>query len=135
MNFWTEYFLLVFGALIGALQIAVAHSKLLGLSFFSRRLLGYLFGIPMVVGSFWWFFASSDRNILVLEFPNFHTGMMISCTALALLATFLLTLSVSSLVKANRLKVNGDIEHGLEVLKQMTYFQIIRYLFRKKRQG
>ena len=135
MSFWAEYFLFVLGALFGALQIAAAHSRLQGLSFFNRPLWGYLFGSPIVAASFWWFFATSDRNINVLQFSNLHTGMMVSCIALSLLVTFLFTFGVNSMVKSKQLNGGGDTEDGLESLKQRTYFQIIRQLIRKRRQG
>jgi len=135
VSFWTEYFLFVLGALFGAIQIAAAHSRLRGLAFFGRPLWGYLFGSPIVIASFWWFFATSDRNINVLQFSNLHTGMMLSCIALSLLATFLVTFSIISMVKSKQLNGGRDTGDGLEALKQRTYFQIIRRQLGKRGKG
>ena len=135
MSFWTEYFLFVFGALFGALQIAAAHSSLRGLSFFGKPFIGYLFGSPVVIASFWWFFATSDRNVHVTQFSNFHTGTMVSCIALSLLATLLLTFSINSIVKSGQPDGGEDTDDGLEALKRRTYFQIIRRRFGKGKQG
>jgi len=57
-----DYFLFVFVAVVGVLQVVAAYNKGLSWAFFRSSILGYLFGAAAIVAAFWWFFSSGNRN-------------------------------------------------------------------------
>jgi hypothetical protein len=129
--FW-QYFPLVFFSSLGVLQIAAARADLKGLTFFKRPLPCYLFGAVAIVGAFIWFYATGDRNTEPLiriddgvklffgETQSFATFM--AGAFCALVATIL----VSSVVNARIISsTNKGAPHGLDALKEMTFFQAI----------
>ncbi len=121
-DFGRDYFLLVFAASLGVLQLTAAYSRLYGLLLFSRAL-SSLLGLAAVVLAFIWFFASEPRNV-----PDTASGLdgnqqalLFSAGALAALVT---TLVVSSLRHWSM--VGGD-EHdrGLEALRRASYLRVL----------
>ncbi len=121
-DFGRDYFLLVFAASLGVLQLTAAYSRLYGLLLFNRAL-SSLLGLAAVVLAFTWFFASEPRNI-----PDTSSGLdgnqqtlLFFAGALAALVT---TLVVSSLRHWSM--VGGD-EHdrGLEALRRASYLRIL----------
>lgn len=134
-GFAWDYLLFVFIACCGALQIAAAHSKLRGISFFQKALTGYLFGALAIIMAYVWFFISEERSLPFLEGPD-----KVGLAFLGWILAFLFTILVSSVVKA-RLRHSGEkVEQtnpgaGFDTLKRMTYFQAIGHLLKGRRQG
>lgn len=58
-----DYFLLVFLAACGVIQIVAAHSRLFGLLFVPRVQAGYAIGAGLLAGSFTWFVLTGDPNV------------------------------------------------------------------------
>ncbi|MCJ7769003.1 MAG: hypothetical protein MUO92_00795 [Dehalococcoidales bacterium] len=124
-----EYFYLVFIASVGVIQAAVAYNGFRGISFFSRKIYGYLLMVftlgPVLVA----FFAWNERNITgVIEGrEQFYLFMLAIVTAIGF------TLVLSSLLKHWSLRTNNVQHDGFEALKEITFFQALRYRFLKRR--
>lgn len=124
-----EYFYLVLIASVGVIQAAVAYNGFRGISFFSRKIYGYLFMVltlgPVLVAFFTW----NERNLTgVIEGrEQFYLFM------LAIVAAIGFTLVLSSLLKHWSLRKNDIQYDGFEALKEVTFFQALRYRFLKRR--
>lgn len=124
----SEYFYLVLVASVGVIQAAVAYNGFRGISFFSRQIYGYLFMAltlgPVLVAFFTW----NERNLTgVIEGrEQFYLFM------LAIVAAIGFTLVLSSLLKHWSLRTNDVLYDGFEALKEVTFFQALRYRFLKR---
>ena len=90
-----DYFLLVFVAASGVLQMAASQSGLKGMMFFSRPSHSLITGLVMIVGAFLWFFLSAPRNVPDTQGGldgNTQTGLFAAGAGAALVFT-LLTMS------------------------------------------
>lgn len=145
-----EYFVFIFLASLGVLQIAASYTNLRGLSFFKRPIWGYIFGSLAVVGGFSWFYIVANPHPDVAyalglgdifrygwsnPFPP-GTGIIMGeseCLLfflLAVLCALLITILISSIVQSRMPHrtpegTNEEAPKGLEALKEMTFFQAI----------
>lgn len=127
-----DYFILVFIASCGILQISAARSGLRGLLFFSRPLYSFFFGAVVILGSFIWFFSAANRNIPGAE-SRFEGAQQFAFFALAAFAALLVTLALASFVQAffitsrtRRSSRRGPPQAnpgGLETFRRMTCLQ------------
>ena len=119
-TFATDYYLFVFGASVGVIQVAVSLGHLNGLLIFPSPLLARAFGLALAVAAFVWFFTTDTRNI------NDYKGGLDAPTQalfffLGSLSALVVTLVVSSLVNA---RLNGgkpEPGDGLDALKHTNY--------------
>jgi hypothetical protein len=148
-NIGTDYILLVFLVSLGIFQIAAAHGKLQGLSFFSKPTWGYIFGALCIIAALClWFCGGAVHNPTVVP-KHIHFGDAFkdwSCMDsggdgepllweseiagfffITLTAALLFTLFISSVIKSRTLKSRAPTFRlsGLEMLKEMSYFQAI----------
>ena len=124
-----EYFYLVLISSVGVIQAAVAYNGFRGISFFNRKIYGYLFMVftlgPVLVA----FFAWNERNITGVIEGREQFYLFI----LAIVAAIGFTLVLSSLLKHWSLRTNNVRHDGFEALKEVTFFQALRYRFLKRR--
>ena len=120
-----EYFCLVFVASIGVIQAAAAYNGLKGISFFSYRLSAYLFMLVTSGPAMASFFSWNERNPTGVIEGAQQFGLFM----LAIVASIGFTLIISSIVKHWSLRGNDVSHDGLEALKEVTFFQAIRYSF------
>lgn len=116
-----DYFLLVFIASIGVVQLAAAWSRLNGLLLLGRRL--SLVAAPLlVVAAFAWFFLSEPRNIpdTAGGLDGNQQALLFFAAAGAALVSILL---VSSL--RNWSMAGGEHLEGLEALREATYLRLL----------
>lgn len=128
MDLKLEYFLFAFIACCGVLQIAATYARLKGLCFLPRG--GYLLGFLLLLGAFWWFFATEDRNVRGLE-----GGQQLGLFNGAMFAALFFSLLLSSLLRlGSRRREAPRGGKGLEALKERTYLEALlltlRALFR-----
>ena len=119
-TFATDYFLLVFVASIGVIQIAASLGRLNGLLIVQRPLLVRGLGLVLVVAPFVWFFTTGERNI------NDHEGGLDAPTQalfffLGTLAGGFVTFLASSLINAGMQGGTPSPEAGLDALKQTNF--------------
>jgi hypothetical protein len=130
-----QYFLWVFIAAIGVVQLAAARSRLRGLLFFKREALAYLFALLAIGGSYGWFFGW-DRLDTVMRKTGLEGSQQFLYFFLGTLAAGGFTLVVSSLLQAylwNGQSKGKGSGQGLDALKEMSYFQAIRQSFKGKK--
>lgn len=150
LTFVGVYFLFIYLASLGVLQIAVSYSKLRGLSFFTRPIWGYIFGFLAIVGGFSWFYivgsphpevayTISVGDLFRYGFSNpnppsigliLGAGESVFFFLLAVGFALLTTIAISSIVKfrlSPRIpeEMKEEAPEGLEALKGMTFFQAI----------
>lgn len=145
-----EFFLFIFLASLGVLQIAASYTKLRGLSFFRSPIWGYIFGSLAVAGGFSWFYIVGNPHPEVgyaITFGDIFrygwsnpkpagTGLIMGegeCVVfflLAIICALLTTMAISSIVKfrispRTPEEMNKEGPKGLAALKDMTFFQAI----------
>jgi hypothetical protein len=116
-----NYFLLVFLAVVGVLQMAVARNNFRGLLFFPPRALSFVFGVIAVAFSLFAFFFWNDFNNFIVEGSQ-QTGLFVLATVTAIV----FTLIGSSLLNYRRLNCDKPCRDGLDALREVTFFQAIR---------
>lgn len=126
-----DYFLLVFFAACGVIQLAAAHSRIGGLLFVSHVGVGYVIGLGLLAGAFAWFVAIGDQNIPgdlggVEGAQQF--GLFLAGAAGAVLST----MAVASMarIRTSSEAVEGT---GVEALRNQTLLAVAMWRFRKWR--
>ena len=123
-TFATDYFILIFVATIGVIQISASTGRLNGLLLFKAPLIARTLGLALVVAAFVWFFSTETRNV-----GDTSGGIDANTQALffflGTLAGGGFTFLVSSMVN---LRMNGreqSPESGLEALRETTYVRAV----------
>ena len=121
-NTGLDYFLFVFLAFLGVLQIIASRSGLIGLRFLRRPTRGYILGLAVVIGAFCWFFASEERNI--------RDSLLKGSEQFGIAA-----LTISSLIQAGITQPRGEPldKRGIEIFREMTFFQVVGMIVRRPR--
>ena len=120
----TDYFLLVFVASLGVLQLAASVGRLNGLLFFKSPLISRTLGLSLVVAAFAWFFGTGSRNL-----NDFQGGIDAPTQALFFFfgsfAGVGVTLLGSSLV--NMRMNDGELspDAGLDNLRKVSYLRAL----------
>jgi hypothetical protein len=155
LTFIGVYFIFIYLASLGVLQIAASYANLNGLSFFTKPNLGYIFGALSIVGGFCWFYivgnphpevayTISVGDIFRYGFSNPNppsTGLILGAGEsvffflLAAGCAFLTTIAFSSIVKfrispGTPEEMKEEAPEGLEALREMTFFQAITRILR-----
>ena len=124
-------FLLMFWSSVGVLQVIASWASLDGLSFFSQRVTGYIFGVGVTIAIMIWFFAS-DKHTRPYISPDL--GAQFGAYAAGVLVALAFTFVMASLIKFRRLRQgqdSADKPQGVELLGRMTWFQAVRHSLRK----
>ena len=124
ITFATDYFLLVFIASIGVLQIAASAGSLNGLLIFKSPLVARALGATLVVAGFVLFFSTGERNI-----NDYEGGLDANIQALffflGTMAGGFVTFLVSSIVNLRMRGGDPSPESGLEALKETTFLRAL----------
>jgi len=119
--------LLMFWTSLGLFQIIASWAQLEGLSFFTHRTVGYVFGAGNVIAAFCWFFITVE--IGSAGPGGQHDDQFISFT-LGGGGALVFTWIVSSIVKSRSLrqsKCSSEIGDGIDAFRRMTFFQVVRH--------
>ena len=119
-EFALDYFLLVFIAALGVLQVVAAYSDLRGLLFIRARLVAFLAGLLTAATSFLWFFLSEPRNISD-KAGGLDGNQMAALFSVAAGSALVLTLLLSSIRNRSMRRVGQEYNSGLDALKETTY--------------
>jgi hypothetical protein len=122
MTLAQEYFLLVFMAAAGCIQVAAGHAGLRGLLLSQRRRVNLVLSGLLLAPSMFVLFTWNTRNPVGIIEGAEQAGLF----SLSVLATVAATLLVSSLLNHRALKPVGRPGTGLEAMKEFTFFQAIR---------
>jgi len=128
-----QYFILMFIAIIGVLQLIAARNQLKGILFFKREALAYLFSFLAIGGSFGWFFGWDDRLDTAMRQTGLEGAQQLLYFLLGTWAAVAFTVIVSSLLRAYQWKGQTKEKRssqGLDALREMSYFEAIKHSFR-----
>ncbi len=130
--FILDYFLLVFLAASGLLQIVGAYRGLAGILLLKRRSRSCLLGLVLLVGSFTWFFLSDDRNV-----PDTAGGLngnqQFAYFFAGLAAALASTLAIASLVNWRLGEADSPPGSGLDALSRSNYLRALLHTWRRAR--
>lgn len=135
-SFAADYYITVFAAAVGVIQVAASLGQLKGLLILKSPLIARTAGLALAAGAFVWFFASGARNINDYEGGldgNEQAVYLFLGVLTAVAATFL----VSSVVNVRLNGGDATPDQGLDALKQTTYARAlsrsVRYWWREWR--
>ena len=124
ITFATDYFLLVFIASIGVLQIAASAGSLNGLLIFKSPLIARTLGAIFVVTGFVLFFSTGERNI-----NDYEGGLDANTQALffflGTMAGGGVTFLVSSVVNLRMKRGDPSPESGFDALRDTNYLRAL----------
>lgn len=124
-----EYSASVFVSVLGVFQITAAYNDLRGISFFNKKVYGYIFGFIAIILSYAAFFTWNKRNATgIIEGPE-QFFLFVPALAIALVFTLLL----SSFIKGKQFEGSIPKQNGLEALKEATYIQVIKYWWSQRK--
>lgn len=130
-----EYYLFVFIAAVGVLQLVATYRQLKGLAFFQSKILSYIFSILAIGVSFGWFFGWADRIDTVMRRAALEgTQQFVYFNTAAFLA-LVFTLIISSLLYVFRSKSKCHQKanpKGLGALEEISYFEALKLSFKPK---
>lgn len=131
LHHW-QYYLFVFVAAVGVLQLVAAYRQWRGLSFFRNATLSYLFSFLTVVGSFVWFFGWENRMDTAMRRAALEGAQQFVYFNTAAFLALVLTLIVSSLLSACRKRTQSRgkaLPQGFGALAEISYFEALRLSF------
>ena len=120
-----DYFILVFVAAMGVLQMIASRREFRGMLLVPAPSVAFVLGLFAAVAAFVWFFASEFRNLSDTEGGldgNRAASMFSAASALAVFTTLVL----SSLVNRSLGKDGQTAAPGLDALGYTTYLRALR---------
>ena len=128
-SFATDYYITVFIATLGVMQVAASLGRLRGLLIIKTPLLARMSGLALAIGAFAWFFASGTRNL-----NDYAGGIDANTQALFLFlgasTAIAVTLALSSLVNVGMKSSNPGTVDGLDALKSTSYVRALVHSLR-----
>lgn len=131
-----QYYLFVFVAAVGVLQLVAAYRQWRGLSFFQNATLSYLFSFLTVVGPFVWFFGWENRMDTAMRRAALEGAQQFVYFNTAAFLALVFTLIVSSLLFAYRKRrqsLRDAYPQGFGALSEISYFEALRLSFGPQR--
>ena len=123
-SFSVDYFILVYVAAMGVLQMIASRRDLRGMLLFPAPSIAFLVGLCAVIAAFSWFFASEPRNLSDTEGGldgNRAASMFSAASSLAVFST----LVISSLINRSLGRDGQAPSPGLDALGQTTYLRAL----------
>jgi len=128
MPFYLDYFLFVFVAATGFLQLAATRGRLRGLYFIRSRVFSFVLGILLSCIAFSGFFYSDFRNVAdTTAGLNGNQQSIIFVTAT--FTSLLFSLCLSSFLN-QKLPGTTESAYGLQTLAHKTFFSAIKHTSR-----
>ena len=118
-DFAIDYYLFIFVATLGAMQLASLMGRVKGLLIFKSPIVGWAFGLGLIMGAFIWFFVTDNRNLNDYE-GGLDANQQAFFFSMGVLTGVLVTVVFSSIVN---FKMNGcsTARNGLEALRHAHY--------------
>ncbi len=133
-TFAADYFILVFVAGVGAIQVAASVGGLRGLLVFKTPLVARSVGLLVAVAAFVWFFITTEWNI-----NDYEGGLDSNDQALlffmAIMAAGIFTLGLSSVVNFRMRDEGADPDGGFDALRGACYFRALGRSLRRRNDG
>lgn len=125
-TFAADYYLFVFAASLGVVQIAVSLGRLNGLLVLKSPVAACVLGVVLVLAAFVWFFTSAPRNLNDYE-GGLDGNIQALFFFLGALTAVLVTFVVSSLVNARMMGGDPESGEGLDALKRTNYARALSH--------
>ncbi len=130
-----EYFIFIFFSSLVVIQAASAWQNLEFVLFLRSKPLTYILSVIVIIASYYWFFYLGGKHI-----RNTGGNQQLIIFPFAILSSTIFTLFFTSLINAGSRR-KGELKEkipiateGIEVLKEMTYWQAVcQYLFPQKK--
>ena len=119
--FALDYFVFVFLAALGVLQVVAAYTGMRGLLLIPFHRLAVVVGLTAVVLAFLWFFLSEPRNLADTE-GGLDGNQMAGYFALGAGSATVLTFLLSSISNRSLAKNGRRPLPGLDALRETTYW-------------
>ena len=133
-TFAADYFILVFVAGVGAIQVAASVGGLRGLLVFKTPLVARAVGLLVAVAAFVWFFTTTEWNI-----NDYEGGLDSNDQALlffmAIMAAGAFTLGLSSVVNFRMRDDGADPAAGFDALRRACYVRALGRSLRRRGNG
>ena len=133
-TFAADYFILVFVAGVGAIQVAASVGGLRGLLVFKTPLVARAVGLLVAVAAFVWFFTTTEWNI-----NDYEGGLDSNDQALlffmAIMAAGIFTLGLSSVVNFRMRDDGADPAAGFDALRGACYVRALGRSLRRRNDG
>ena len=129
------FFLFVFLGSVGVFQIAASYNRMKALSFFKSPMIGYIFGVCLIVSGILTFYLTGDRNVIS---PRLEGAQVLGWTFLGLFMAVVVTLAIAYFIKRKQVdNVAGEeYPEGMKALEQEVYVPLMKRLWRRlKRRG
>jgi hypothetical protein len=132
VSFGLDYFLFVFIAACGILQMAAAYSLLKGAYILPHRAATALLGLILTIGAFAWFFASESRDV-----PDTGAGLNGNQQAMLFVtgcgAAVLAVMLASSVVNWRMRPRDGKHLPGMSALRHTSFLHALSASMRRIR--
>lgn len=130
-TFAADYFILVFVAGVGVIQVAASIGGLRGLLIFKTPLVARACGLLLAIAAFVWFFTTTEWNI-----NDYEGGLDSNDQALlffiAITAAGAFTLALTSLVNFRLRDDEADPDAGFDALRRACYFRALAHSLRRR---
>jgi hypothetical protein len=132
-----QYFIFVFIAVIGTLQLIATCHQLKGMLFIRNKPITVILSIAAIVFAFWWFFFRDSRIDTVMRSTGVEGAQQFAVFCWTTFAALIVTLVISSLLRMfvyRRREGTGQEERleGAYQLRYMSWFEALREAFRRR---
>jgi len=127
-----ESIVFMFWCAMGTFQAIASWAAIRGLSFFNKPFLGYGFGVLNILAAFCWFFTTIEIGESGAKGQHYE---QIVAVLLGVASAGLVTGLLASVIRFRLSDTSEDHDHGIEVFKKMTLFQLARSYFNKREGG
>lgn len=128
-----EYIFFVFWTAVSVIQLAATKGGLKGLLFVRKPSVSYLFWSASLVGAYLWFFLGGDRIDTIMRRTGIEGSGQFYYFCVGSFFAIVFTLVASSLLNSllrREIRHNPD-SNGIDLLKNMSYWQGLKHSFRK----
>ena len=132
-----QYFIFVFIAVMGMLQLIATCNQLQGMLLIRNKLITVVLSIAAIVFAFWWFFFRDSRIDTVMRRTGVEGAQQFTVFCWTAFTALVVTLVISSLLQmlVYRHRQGTEQEERLEGAYQLRYvswFQALREAFRRR---
>jgi predicted acyltransferase len=132
-----QYFIFVFIAVIGMLQLIAVCNQLKGMLFIRNRPITLALSIAAIVFAFWWFFYRDSRVDTVMRRTGLEGAQQFTVFCWTTFTALVVTLVLSSLLqmfvyRRNRRSEPEERIEGAYQLRYMSWFEALRQALRQR---
>lgn len=132
-----QYFIFVFIAVMGMLQLIAACNQLKGMLFIRNKPITLVLSIAAIVFAFWWFFYRDSRVDTVMRRTGLEGAQQFTVFCWTTFAALVVTLVLSSLLQMfvysrNKRSAPEERIEGAYQLRYMSWFEALREAFRRR---